>query len=73
MPASIAFTSCGTNGNQIAAYVAFYPDCATTYRDDAQLVGKPVRLFHGAPDDYNPVAPCKAFVRASRPRKSMSS
>jgi dienelactone hydrolase len=50
------------NGHQIAAYVAFYPDCATTYRDDTQLVARPVRIFHGTPDDYNPVRTCKAFV-----------
>ena len=45
-----------------AAYVAFYPDCATTYRDDAAVVAKPIRIFHGTPDSYNPVATCKRFV-----------
>lgn len=57
------------NGGQIAAYVAFYPDCATTYRDDTQLVAKPVRIFHGTPDDYNPVRTCKAFVERLKAAK----
>jgi dienelactone hydrolase len=25
-----------------------------------------VRVFHGTPDDYNPVAPCKAYVERLR-------
>ena len=50
------------SGVQPAAYVAFYPDCATTYRDDAAVVAKPIRIFHGTPDNYNPVATCKRFV-----------
>jgi dienelactone hydrolase len=43
------------------AYIPFYPDCRTTYIDDTDLAG-PVRIFHGTADDYNPVAPCKAYV-----------
>jgi dienelactone hydrolase len=50
------------SGVQPAAYVAFYPDCATTYRDDSAVVAKPIRIFHGTPDNYNPVRTCKAFV-----------
>jgi dienelactone hydrolase len=50
------------SGVKPAAYVAFYPDCATTYRDDAAVVAKPIRIFHGTPDNYNPVATCKRFV-----------
>jgi dienelactone hydrolase len=50
------------SGVQPAAYVAFYPDCATTYRDDTAVVAKPIRIFHGTPDSYNPVATCKSFV-----------
>lgn len=50
------------SGAEFAAYVVFYPDCATTYRDDAEVAKRPIRIFHGTPDDYNPVASCKAFV-----------
>jgi dienelactone hydrolase len=47
---------------QFAAYIPFYPDCATSYATDTEVASKPIRIFHGTPDDYNPVASCKAFV-----------
>ena len=50
------------SGVEFAAHVPFYPDCMTTYRGDTQLTAHPVRIFHGAPDDYNPLAPCTAYV-----------
>jgi dienelactone hydrolase len=49
------------SGAQFAAYIPFYPDCATTYKDDTAVVAKPIRIFHGTPDDYNPVRTCKAY------------
>jgi dienelactone hydrolase len=58
------------SGVQPAAYVAFYPDCATTYRDDAAVVAKPIRIFHGTPDNYNPVATCKRFVARLKEAKA---
>ena len=50
------------SGIEFAAHVPFYPDCVTTYQRDTELTPHPVRIFHGTPDDYNPVAPCKAYV-----------
>jgi dienelactone hydrolase len=50
------------SGAQFAGYIAFYPDCATTYAGDSDVVDRPIRIFHGSPDDYNPVATCKAYV-----------
>jgi dienelactone hydrolase len=50
------------SGVEFAAYVAFYPDCATTYRQDAEVAKRPIQIFHGTPDNYNPVASCKTFV-----------
>jgi len=50
------------SGIRYAAFIPFYPDCATTYAGDTDVADKPIRIFHGAPDDYNPVASCKAFV-----------
>lgn len=47
---------------RFAAYVAFYPDCSYTYRDDVDTVPKPVRIFHGTDDNYAPIAPCRAYV-----------
>jgi dienelactone hydrolase len=50
------------SGAEFAAYIPFYPDCATTYIDDTAVVAKPIRIFHGIADDYNPVASCRRFV-----------
>ena len=49
------------SGIDYAAYIPFYPDCMTAYVSDTE-VDKPIRIFHGTPDDYNPVATCKKFV-----------
>ena len=54
------------SGAAFAAYVAFYPDCATTYRQETEAAKRPIRIFHGAPDDYNPVRSCKTFVERLR-------
>ena len=50
------------SGVQFAAYIPFYPDCSTSYVGDAEVTARPIRIFHGTPDDYNPVTSCKAFV-----------
>jgi dienelactone hydrolase len=51
------------SGAKFAAYVPFYPDCSTSYIDDTDLVDEPVHIFQGTPDDYNPIALCKAFIQ----------
>src|ERR1700761_6513659 len=50
------------SGIRFAGYIPFYPDCSTTYNGDTDVAARPIRIFHGTPDDYNPVASCKAFV-----------
>ena len=50
------------SGIQFAAYIPFYPDCSTSYVGDTEVTARPIRIFHGTPDDYNPVKSCKAFV-----------
>lgn len=45
-----------------AAYIAFYPTCNTTFRGDEELADKPVRILHGAADNYVPIGPCKTYV-----------
>jgi dienelactone hydrolase len=50
------------SGVQFAGYIPFYPDCSTTYVADTEVAARPIRIFHGTPDDYNPVASCKAYV-----------
>jgi len=57
------------SGAQFAAYIPFYPDCSTSYTTDTETVPRPIRIFHGTPDDYNPVASCKAYLARLREAK----
>jgi dienelactone hydrolase len=57
------------SGVQFAGYIPFYPDCSTTYLTDTEVAARPIRIFHGTPDDYNPVASCKAYVQRLRDAK----
>ena len=50
------------SGVEFAGYIPFYPDCSTRYLTDTEVAARPIRIFHGTPDDYNPVASCKAYV-----------
>jgi dienelactone hydrolase len=50
------------SGVQFAAYIPFYPDCSTTYATNTEIAARPIRIYHGTPDDYNPVASCKAYL-----------
>jgi dienelactone hydrolase len=51
-----------TSGVEFAAYMPFYPDCMTTYIGDTDVADRPIRIFQGVADDYNPVVPCRAFL-----------
>lgn len=53
------------SGAEFAAYIPFYPDCMTSYISDTEI-DRPIRIFHGTPDDYNPVAACKSYVERLR-------
>ena len=46
---------------EFAAYIPFYPDCSTSFIGDTD-VDKPIRIFGGTPDDYNPITLCKAYA-----------
>jgi dienelactone hydrolase len=50
------------SGIAFAAYVSFYPDCATTFVGDTDVAERPIRIFGGTADDYNPVALCRPYV-----------
>jgi dienelactone hydrolase len=54
------------SGVEFAAYVPFYPDCMTTFLSETDVVGRPIRIFGGTQDDYNPIAACKAYVERLR-------
>jgi dienelactone hydrolase len=51
------------SGLDFAAYVPFYASCGTKFVDDEDLSPKPIRMFHGAADNYVPVAPCRDYVQ----------
>jgi dienelactone hydrolase len=52
----------GPKGLEFAAYIPFYAPCNTIYREDEQVSDRPIRLFHGAADDYVSVEPCRQYV-----------
>jgi dienelactone hydrolase len=54
------------SGIEFVAYIPFYMNCMTTYQSDTEVADRPIRIFHGTLDDYNPVAPCKAYVERLR-------
>jgi dienelactone hydrolase len=50
------------SGIEFAVYIPFYPDCATTFVSDTDVADRPIRIFGGTEDDYNPIVLCKAYV-----------
>jgi dienelactone hydrolase len=50
------------SGIEFAAYVPFYPDCATVFAGDTETADRPIRIFGGTIDDYNPIALCRAYA-----------
>jgi len=49
-------------GRDFAAYIPFYASCGTKFVADDEVSAHPIRLFHGAADNYVPVAPCREYV-----------
>jgi len=47
---------------EFAAYLAFYPLGCNVRMLEARRVGGPIRIFHGADDDWTPAAPCRDLV-----------
>ncbi len=48
---------------RVAAYLAFYPaSCYIRLADEDRISGGPIRIFHGAADDWIPVGPCREYV-----------
>jgi dienelactone hydrolase len=50
------------SGRDFAAYIPFYASCGTKFVDDDEVSPSPIRMFHGAADNYVPVAPCREYV-----------
>ena len=49
-------------GRDFAAYIPFYASCVTKFAEDDEVSPHPIRMFHGAADNYVPVAPCRDYV-----------
>lgn len=49
-----------------AAHIPLYASCNPALIDDTDVSAVPIRLHHGAADDYVPVAPCRAYVERLR-------
>ena len=47
---------------RFAAHIGLYTPCNVRYRDEEKTTGKPVRMHHGIPDDWVPIAPCRDLV-----------
>lgn len=51
----------------IAAYLSFYPTfCSFHLRDETEVAGGPIRLFHGTDDDVAPLAACRDWAQRMR-------
>lgn len=46
---------------QFAGYLSFYPDCSITFREQNQVVAKPLRVYHGLADNYDPYSRCEGY------------
>lgn len=52
---------------RFAAHLAFYPTtCYIRLADEDQVSGAPIRIFHGAADDWIPVGPCRDYITRLR-------
>ena len=56
----------GPKLGEFAGYLPFYPACHIRFRNDEQLVQRPVQVLHGTADDMNPIGPCRDFVARAR-------
>jgi len=48
--------------HEFAAHIGLYTPCNVAYRDDDKVAAKPIRLFHGIPDDWVAMEPCRVYT-----------
>jgi dienelactone hydrolase len=52
---------------RFAVHLAFYPSgCITRLAEEDRVSGAPIRIFHGAADDWTLMGPCKAYIERLR-------
>jgi dienelactone hydrolase len=59
------YTTWGPKTVRFAAHLPFYPPCLVHLIDEEKIAA-PMRIFHGAADDWTPVAPCREYVERMR-------
>ena len=52
----------GTSGHEFAAFVSFYPACNIRFDKDEDVSNKPIRVFHGAQDEWSSPSVCKEYI-----------
>jgi dienelactone hydrolase len=53
----------GKGTARFAAHLAFYPSgCITRFAEEDRISGAPIRVFHGAADDWTLMGPCKDYI-----------
>ena len=52
----------GPKRGSIAAYLPFYPPCNFELVGEMDVANAPIRAFHGAEDEWNPMPRCRDFV-----------
>ena len=52
----------GSKENRFAAHIGFYTPCNVTYEGDTKVPPVPIRMFHGASDDYVSIQPCRDYA-----------
>jgi dienelactone hydrolase len=60
------FQQAWSPGHTFAAHIPLYASCQAAIIGDTDLSPAPIRQFHGAADDYVPVAPCRAYFERLR-------
>jgi dienelactone hydrolase len=62
----IRFQEMWRPGLAFAAYIPLYAPCSVAFMRDTDVSAVPIRQFHGAADDYVPVAACRAYYERLR-------
>jgi dienelactone hydrolase len=62
----IRFKQIWHTGIAFAAYIPLYASCSIAIIGDTEVSPVPIRQFHGAADDYVPVAPCRPYYERLR-------